>query len=88
MAQQQPIQVALTIAGRRYEADLATQTRIPADADGLSQALADGPGLFAWWASLEAWALGQEEAAKKAKETCYAEFYLFYEASLSRSAWR
>jgi len=81
----QPIQVSLSIAGRQYSADLETQTRIPADADGLSQALADGPGLFAWWASLEAWARAQAELAEKVKDTCYAELYTFHEAALSRT---
>jgi hypothetical protein len=48
------LRVVVTVSGRRYDEDLATQAMIVPNIEALDEALATNPGRFAEWAMLEA----------------------------------
>ena len=79
------LHIKVTLGGRDYARDLEIEARVDTDPDGLSRALSDMPGLFAWYAAAEAEA---RAIAKRAELDCsklYAELYTFLEASQVRT---
>jgi len=56
------MRVVVTVAGRTYDEDLATQAFIAPNADALNDALATNPGRYAEWAMIEA--LAKSEGAE------------------------
>ena len=84
-AERRLVQVRVEIGGRVYEGDLAAESRVPTDPDGLSAALAENPARTAWWAAAEALALTQAEQAENARARLYAELFSLNEAVLVRT---
>lgn len=79
------LRIDVELNGRTYERDLALEARVELDPEGLSQALADQPGQFAFYsaAEVEARALAKEAELVRAKK--HAELFLFYESSQART---
>ena len=58
---QDNLRIRVEVGGIVYEEDLGIQTGLNLDLAGLNQALAEQPGHFAWWATLEALARAKHE---------------------------
>ncbi len=70
------LQFMVEIPGRApIAADLAPDVTLSTDAEGLSLALADTPGKFAWWATLEVEARAEAEQVEQARDLRYAELF-------------
>ena len=77
------LHVSVELGGRVFQGDLETEARVDWTLDGLNQALAEHPGRFAWWATLEVLARTQEEGLERQRAMKHAELYSHYEATLS-----
>jgi len=77
------LQIRVELGGKVFEGDLQAEARVDPDPVGLNQALAEQPGRFAWWATLEVLARSLVEELERDRATKHAELYSFYEASLS-----
>jgi hypothetical protein len=72
---------AVTVQGHTY--DLAAQAAIHRDGDGLNRGLMENPGLYAWWAVLEAAAKLRADTLEDDLEKIDARLYREFQAALS-----
>lgn len=77
------LHIEVELGGRVYSGDLETEARVDTNPAGLNQALAEQPGRFAWWATLETLARTQAEEVDRERGTLHAELYSHYEAVLA-----
>lgn len=82
-AQPSILHIRVELGGRVHEGDLEAQARVDTNIDGLNQALAEQPGRFAWWATLEVLGRVQAEELEGQRAALHAELYSFFEASLA-----
>jgi hypothetical protein len=75
------LRVQLELHGRNYTRDLEVEARVDMDPEGLSRALADLPGLFAFYAAAEAEARAVAKLAELERAKIHAERYTFLESS-------
>lgn len=62
-----------TLDGVEFREDLAELAKISGDLDGVSAAITDGVGRFAWWSTLETLATDREQTAKDALDALEAD---------------
>lgn len=79
---QDNLRVRVELNGTVYEEDLAAQTGLNLDLAGLNQALAEQPGRFAWWATLEALARAKHEDLTAQLEALDAVLFGQYQTEL------
>jgi hypothetical protein len=78
------LHIRVELGGRVHEGDLALESKVDltgAGFAGLNQALADHPGLFAKWATLEILARTKAEGLERERGAKYAELYTHLEAA-------
>lgn len=73
------LRVSLTLGGHTYSRDLEPDTAIDLTSDGLSQALAENPARFSWWAALMVRAQALADEAENHRAMLYARLYSRYE---------
>lgn len=76
------LKVTITINGRTYSEDLKAQSFINPDLDGLNTALAEHPGRFAWWATLEALCREHHDNLVAQTEVLRAQLFIKYQIEL------
>lgn len=75
--------LTVTLGDRVYDGDLEAEARVDTDPAGLNQALAEQPGKFAWWATLEVLSRALAESVERELAIKHAELYAHYEAAMS-----
>lgn len=83
---QDNLRVRVELNGTVYEEDLGVQTGLNLDLVGLNQALAEQPGRFAWWATLEALARAKHEELTAQLESLDAVLFGQYQIELRTGA--
>lgn len=79
------LRFAVSVGGRDYVRDLEIEAHVDTDPIGLSQALADLPGLVAFYATAEAEARAEAKRAEVRRSKLHAERYTYLEASQART---
>jgi hypothetical protein len=77
--------VQVELGGRNYERDLALEAQVETDPVGLSKALADIPGQYAFYATAETEARALAKQAEIERAKLHADLFLHFESSQART---
>jgi hypothetical protein len=80
-----PVKISVTIGDKTYAGDLEAEARISLDFQTLNEELAEHPGKFAWWATLEVLAKTQVEELVTRRDTLHAEMYSQLESDMTEA---
>lgn len=81
-----PLRITVQLGGHTYTEDLEAQAGLSLDPESLNRALAEQPGRFAWWATLEVLARTQRDEYENQLEVLEAALFGKYQEQLNEIA--